>query len=125
MAIFDSIKECNSKVTTHAVGPTASMASIILQAGDHRKISANATLMIHVGSDEYVEDHVKNIDRWIKENKRIGKLADDILYSKIKKKKPRFARKTFEDLLLFDTIYTAKQAMEMGLVDEIVEHKEF
>ena len=29
MAIYDAIKECNSKVITHAVGPCYSMASII------------------------------------------------------------------------------------------------
>lgn len=124
MAIYDAIKECDSKVITHVVGPTASMASIIFQAGDERIISSNATLMIHIGSDEYDEDHALNIERWIKENKRIGKIADNILYQKIKQKKPRFKKESFDQLLVFDTIYTAKQAVEMGLADRTAPHKE-
>lgn len=125
MAIIDAIKECDSKVITHVVGPTSSMASIIFQAGDERVISANATLMIHIGSDEYPEDHALNVKRWIKENERIGKQADDILYNRIRQKKPRFKRNKFEEILTFDTIYTAKQAIEMGLADRIAEHKAF
>jgi len=125
MAIIDAIKECQSRVTTHVVGPTSSMASIIFQAGDERIISSNATLMIHIGSDEYHEDHAMNIKRWIKENERIGKIADDILYKRIKEKKPRFTREKFNELLTFDTIYTAKQAIEMGLAEKIAEHKSY
>lgn len=125
MAIYDAIKECNSKVTTHAVGPTYSMASIIFQAGDHRVISSSTSLMIHIGDEGYDDDHPKNIERWMKENKRIGDLADMILYEKIKQKKPKFTKKKFQELLTFDTIYPAKKAIEMGLADEIAEHKVF
>lgn len=125
MAIFDAIKECNSKVITHVVGPTSSMASIIFQAGDERIISSSATLMIHMGNEEYDSDHKLNIKRWIKENDRIGQVADDILYKKITEKKPRFTKAKFNQLLTFDTIYTANQAIEIGLADRIAEHKSF
>ena len=125
LAIIDAIKECNSKVITHVIGCAWSMGAIIMQAGDHRKISSNATVMIHVGSDSYPEDHSMNIKRWIKDSERIGKDADDILFNRIKEKKPRFTRKKFEELLVFDTIYTAQKSLEMGLTDEIAEHKEF
>lgn len=125
LAIFDAIKECNSTVTTHAVGPCWSMGAIIFQAGDTRFISPNATLMIHIGQSEYPEDHNLNIERWIAENKRIGKIADDILYKKIKQKKPRFNKQKFNELLVFDTIYPAEKAIEMGLADVIAEHKSY
>jgi ATP-dependent protease ClpP protease subunit len=125
MQIFDAIKECHSKVTVHAVGPCYSMSSVILQAADHRKISANATVMIHVGSEEYPEDHALNVKRWIEENKRIEKETTDILYQRIKEKKNRFQRKQLDKLLTFDTIYTAEQAIDMGLADKIEEHKGF
>lgn len=125
MAIIDAIKECQSKVITHAVGPAHSMGAVILQAGDKRLISANATLMIHIGKAEVPEDHTHNVDRWYKECKRLGKIADDILFDKIKKKKPRFQRKKFEEIITFDTIYSAEKAIEMGLADRIVEHKSF
>lgn len=125
MAIIDAILECQSKVITHAVGPCYSMAAIIFQAGDERLISANATLMIHVGEEGYDSDHPKNLERWIRENKRQGDIADNILFNKIKEKKPRFKKERFKELLTFDTIYTAKQAIDMGLADSIEEHKSF
>lgn len=125
MAIIDAIRECNSKVITHAVGSCYSMAAIILQAGDERLISANASLMIHLGDEGYESDHPKNIDRWLKENRRIGQKADQILYEKIKSVKPRFKKEQLEELLVFDTIYTSDQAIKMGLADKIAEHKSY
>lgn len=125
LEIVDAIKECNSKVTIHIVGPCFSMGAIIAQAADYRKISKNATMMIHTGKDSYPEDHPLNNERWIKENKRIGSIADDILFKKIKKKKPRFKKEAFNKLLVFDTIYTAIEVIDMGLADIIVEHKGF
>lgn len=125
MAMFDAIKECNSRVVTHAVGPCYSVGSIIFQAGDWRKISLNASLMVHVGSSTVPEDHNLNVDRWVAEFKRIGKIADDILFNRIKKKKPKYNRKLFNNLLLFDTVMPAEKAIEMGLADEIAEHRAY
>jgi ATP-dependent Clp protease, protease subunit len=123
MAIIDAIKECHSRVTTHAVGPCWSMGAIIFQAGDFRKISANATVMIHYGSQEYSEDHSLNIERWIAENKRIGEEADLILFNSLKRKNPKLTKKQFEKLLIFDTILEAPKVLELGLADKIEEHK--
>ena len=125
MEIVDAIKECGSKVIIHAVGPCWSMGAIIFQAGDYRKISKNATVMIHVGSQEYPEDHTLNIERWIAENKRVGGVADNMLFQKLKKKNVRLTKKQFDKLLQFDTIYTAEDVIENGLADEIVSHREF
>ena len=88
-------------------------------------VSASATVMIHIGNQGYPEDHALNIERWIAESKRIGDIADNILFRKIKMKKPRFRKQKFDELLIFDTIYTANQAIEMGLADKIAEHKSF
>lgn len=125
MEIVDAIKECNSRVVIHAVGPCWSMGAIIFQAGDYRKISKNATIMIHIGNQEYPEDHTLNIERWINENKRVGQIADNMLYTRLKKKNKRLTKKQFDKLLEFDTIYTAEAALENGLADEIVSHREF
>lgn len=125
MEIVDAIKECNSKVTIHAVGPCWSMGAIIFQAGDYRKISKNATIMIHTGTSEYPEDHALNMERWIAEDKRIGGVADQILFDKLKKKNIKLTKKQFDRLLEFDTIYTAEAALENGLADEIAQHREF
>lgn len=125
MAIYDAIRECHSKVITHTVGVCHSMAGVIFQAGDVRLMSPNATLMVHEGSDGFGPDHPKNIERWVKESIRISKITDDILFKRIKQKKPRYKKSDFQNLLLFDTIYTAKETIEMGLADKLTEHKEF
>ena len=57
MQIYDALKECVSKVVIQIVGPCWSMGSIIAQAGDHIKISQNATMMIHMGQQNYPEDY--------------------------------------------------------------------
>lgn len=123
LAIFDAIKECNSKVTTHAVGPCWSMGACILQAGDYRKISANATVMIHSGEMELGADHIKNVERWYKEFKRVGDVYDEIILKKIRDKKPRFKKTTLDNIMTFDTIYKADDVLAMGLADVIEDHK--
>lgn len=125
LAIFDAIKECHSKVITHAVGPCWSMGACILQAGDYRKISANSTIMIHAGEMELEADHPKNIERWYKEFKRVGDIYDEVILKKIKEKKPRFQKKRLNDIMIFDTIYKANDVIDMGLADLIEEHKTF
>jgi len=125
MAIFDAIKECDSKVIVHAVGICWSMGAIILQAGDKRLISENATLMVHEGDLSIPESHKSNAERWIKEYERLDKLTDKLLLDKIRIKHPRFTKKKLKEMLIFDTILTAEQAIELGLADEIAEHKEF
>ena len=125
LAIIDAIRECKSKVITHAVGPCWSMGACILQAGDERLISANATIMIHAGQIILPEDHVVNVDRWHREYKRINKVYDEIIFKKIKEKRPRFTEKKLTDIMKFDTIYTAEQAIAMGLADKVEEHRSF
>lgn len=123
LAIYDAIKECRSEVITHAVGPCWSMGAIILQAGDQRIISQNATVMIHEGSTGFDEDHVKNIERWYKEDQRIGKVCDQILFEKMKEKNPKFTMKKLQQMNIFDTILTAEEAVKYGLAQKIAEHK--
>ena len=125
LAIVDAIKECRSKVITHAVGPCWSMGACILVSGDERKISRNATVMIHAGEMGIDPDHPRNVDRWIKEFTRVGDIYDTLILQAIQKKKPRFQKKKLKDIMVFDTIYQADQVIGMGLADIIEEYKEF
>lgn len=125
MEIFDAIKECNSKVTIHAVGPCWSMGSVILQAGDFRLISPSATVMIHLGTSAYPENHVLTQKQWIEEHDRIEKETQEILYKKMKEKDLKFTKAKLQKLLTFDTIYTAEDTIKVGLADKIEDHKSF
>ena len=52
-ALIDFIRDLRAKnhtVTTHGIGMIASMAAVILQAGDKRVMGANAMMLLHEGS---------------------------------------------------------------------------
>lgn len=125
LAIYDAIKECDSKVVAHVVGACWSIGAVILQAADERIMSPNATLMIHIGTDGHSEDHAMTIERWIEEHKKIEDISQDILLDRIKEKQPKFTRSKLQKLLMFDTIYRVDEAIEMGLADSEVVHKGF
>lgn len=72
MVLFDGIVElrrAGHRVITKAQGEAASIAGILLQAGDERVMSAESWLMIHqasyiaIGSHYKVEDMVRWVDR--------------------------------------------------------------
>lgn len=122
LAIYDAIRECQSNVIIHCVANCWSAGAIILQAGDVRKISKNATVMLHVGNSD-ISDHSENFKRWAKEHERLGQVFEDILYEKMREKKSDFRKSQLKKMLMFDTILVADQAVVLGLVDEVVEHK--
>ncbi len=69
MALFDCIQELRRKghfITTRALGMAASMAGILLQAGDKRVISREAYLLIHEISAGAVG--------------KIGEMEDDMIF---------------------------------------------
>lgn len=118
-AIYDLIAGCNNHVRGMVYGEAASSASIFFQACDERLMSPNSELMIHIGSEGSPEDHPENKARWDAKYKRDGEWMREIYLERIKEVKPRFTRKKLTDLLRFDTILTAKEAIELGLCDRI------
>jgi len=115
--LFDFIQELRSRghcVTTGSLGMAASMAGILLQAGDRRWIGHQAWLMIHraafgaVGKTFEIEDEVA----WIKriEARILDIFAKRSTLSKVKIKR-NWDRK--------DWWISSDEALELGLVDEI------
>ena len=115
--LFDFIQDLRSrkhKITTGSLGMAASMAGILLQAGDRRWIGHQCWMMIHraafgaIGKTYEVEDEVKLV-------KRIEERCVDIFVSRSKltrlKVKRNWDRK--------DWWIDADQCLEYGLVDEI------
>lgn len=123
LAMYDAIRECQNQVITHAIGPIWSMGSIIFQAGDKRIISRNATIMIHAGRVELPDEHPRIVKAWSQEFERVNEVCDDIILNRIREKKPNFKKNKLKDETIFDKIYTAEEALELGLVDEIVDYK--
>ena len=121
MAIYDAIKSCKNRVTIIVYGHAMSMGSIILQAADHRIMMPHSRLMIHVGSNGFY-GHSTNFDRWAEENKRINEEMYAIYLKRIKEIKPRFKKDKVVEICKFDSFYTAKETVALGLADEVYDY---
>lgn len=120
LAIYDAIKGCSNHVRGMIYGEACSMASYILQACDERLMSPHSYLMIHEGVTGLDgEMHPKIKEAWDKHEKIQDKQLRDIFMQKIKEKHPRYTKTKLESLLVFDTILTPKQSIELGLADRI------
>ena len=121
MAIYDAIRGCKNFVRGVVNGQASSSASLILQACDTRLITPSSYMLIHLGTESYPEDHPLNIKRQIEKSDRDEKWAVDVYLRQIKKKHPRYTKTKLDKLLQFDSILNSKEALELGLVDEIKE----
>lgn len=119
LAMYDRIRACPCHVVIEAGGYVMSAASIIMQAGDMRRMHKHATMMIHHGSEEF-SGHTKNFQSWAKESERIEKKMYVIYLERIRQKQPKFSERRLKDMMNFDLFLTAEKTVELGLADEII-----
>lgn len=120
VGIYDAIKNAKSHVTIKVLGMAMSMGSVILQAADDRIIAPSAKMMIHYGETGIPETHSKNVKKWADENDRINVEMENIYMEKMKVKNPELKLKQLQKMLNFDTILSAKEAVDLGLADKII-----
>jgi ATP-dependent Clp protease protease subunit len=115
--LFDFVQELRSKghkVTTGSLGMAASMAGILLMAGDVRWIGHQSWMMIHraafgaYGKTYEIEDEVKFVRRIEERILDIFTLRSDLSKTKIKR---NWDRK--------DWWLSADECLKLNLVDEI------
>jgi ATP-dependent Clp endopeptidase proteolytic subunit ClpP len=115
--LFDFIQELRAsghKIITGSLGMAASMAGILLQAGDVRWIGHQAWMMIHraafgaIGKTYEVEDEVRLV-------KRIEQRIVDIFTSRSKLTNQKIKRNWDRK----DWWIDADECLQLGLVDEI------
>tara|TARA_Y100000588_G_scaffold390437_1_gene495912 strand:+ start:8939 stop:9670 length:732 start_codon:yes stop_codon:yes gene_type:complete len=115
--LFDFVQELRTKghkITTGSLGMAASMAGILLQAGDVRWIGHQSWMMIHraafgaIGKTYEVEDEVKLV-------KRIEDRILDIFTSRSKLTRQKLRRNWDRK----DWWIDADECVKVGLVDEI------
>ncbi len=119
LAIFDAIRACKNHVTITVYGKALSMGAIILMAADKRVMSLNARLMIHYGSF-MIDANAKDAYEWMKDNKKVDRLMEEIFLEKMREKNPKFTLKMLQKMLNADFIMDARQAVELGLADSIL-----
>ena len=111
--ILMAIKNASTYTTTINDGIAFSMAGVILQAGDERKMVDFGQLMIHDPSfsgKEPENDKQKDVLQRIKDS------LVQIFAGATRRKKPT----TIAKLMNEETFFTAQEAMDAGLIDEII-----
>lgn len=117
LALFDFLRGLSDDghyITVGATGMAASMAGILIQAGDHRWMSAEAWYMIHraafmaVGKTYEIEDEVQWVKRIEKRIINVFTSRSTLTAAKIKR---NWDRK--------DWWLDSDQCLDLGLVDEI------
>lgn len=115
--IYNMLKRYNGAVTVHIDGLAASIASVIAMAGDRIVMPENALLMIHNAwaiSEGNAGEHRRMAD----ELERVDVLIRDV-YAARSKQEPQ----AIADYMAAETWFTAAEALEAGLVDEIEANK--
>lgn len=116
LAIYDTMQYIKPDICTICMGQAASMGALLLAAGAHGKRSAlpNSRIMIHQplggvqGQATDIEIHAKEI---IKIKERINQILSKHTGNDIKKIESDSDRNFFMD---------AKEALEYGLIDEVI-----
>jgi ATP-dependent Clp protease protease subunit len=118
LAIYDTMQFLKCDITTYCVGQAASMGAVLLAAGAEGKRYAlpNARIMIHqpLGG---AQGQATDINIQAQEIMRIKQILNGILAS--------HSGRSIEDLEKDtdrDNFMSAEQAVEYGLVDEVVSH---
>lgn len=123
IAIFDAIQACKSHITIRVFGNACSMGSVILQSADERIMAPNAVQMIHYGSSS-IEDHNKTVLKHVEEIKRGDVWMEKMYLNKIQEKQPLFRLPRLKNMLSHDTYLTAKESVELGLADKVLNEED-
>jgi len=119
-AIYDTMQYIKPDVQTVCLGQAASAAAVLLAAGTKGKrlILPNARVLIHQPAMEQDFGKATEIEIQAKEMLRMRTWLEETL-SKHTGQDVEKIRKDIE----VDTILTAQQAKDYGMVDEVLEHR--
>jgi len=117
LAIYDTMQIVKPDIATICVGQAASMAAVLLAGGTKGKRYAlpNARMMIHQGSAGF-QGTPADIDIHAREILRYRALLNEILAKHTGQPAQRIENDTDRDFFM-----SAKEALEYGLIDEILE----
>jgi ATP-dependent Clp protease protease subunit len=131
LAIYDTMQYIKCPVRTIVMGQACSMGSFLAQAGEPGKriVLPESRTMIHrvssgtpgtSGSVHVQELQMEDTIRHFEESKKVNKRLTELYV------KHNTAGKTYEELfetMKFDTFLTAKEAVENGFADKVVEER--
>jgi len=120
LAIYDTMQQIQPPVATYAVGVTASMGTVLLAAGTkgHRYALPHATVHMHPAGGS-TQGYAPDVAIQYKELMRVEDLIHKLLAQHTGQSEEQITADFDRDRFM-----TAKEAVEYGLVDQILEQAE-
>jgi ATP-dependent Clp endopeptidase proteolytic subunit ClpP len=115
LSIYDGMRAC-PEVRTVGYGEVCSMGAVILQAAAVRELMPNAVVMVHPGYSSVGFDHDENTQRTAEYSKQMRDRCCEILAERM-----GITLKRFLSRFTWDTYLSARQAVELGLADRVLE----
>jgi ATP-dependent Clp protease, protease subunit len=121
LAIYDTIQYIKPKVSTLCMGQAASMAAILLAAGEKGKRFAlpHARIMLHQPMGGF-QGQATDVEIQAKEILRLREDLNQILMDHTGKALDQISRDTDRDFFM-----SGAQAKEYGLIDEVITERSF
>lgn len=115
MAIYERLRglACPANITVY--GEASSSASIILQAGTHRVLGKHAVIVVHDGVAG-IEGSPKDVEAFAVAS-RNARLTMYRIYSE----RTGLSAEYWEGVCAHDKYFSANEALDVGLIDEILE----
>lgn len=118
VAIYNQLKNHSAEVTIYVDGVAASAASLIAMAGDNLIMNTGSLLMIHEAST-VAWGNKGEIKKTLNALEGIDKSIIDIYMTKYTGE-----RDEIETMLVGETWFTASEAIDLGLADEVEDTKD-
>ncbi len=117
LAIYDTMQQVRAPVSTYAVGGTASMGTVLLAAGTrgYRYALPHATIHMHPAGGS-AQGYAPDVEIQYKELKRVEDLIHTLLAHHTGQSVEQIAADFDRDRFM-----TATEAVEYGLVDQVLE----
>jgi ATP-dependent Clp protease protease subunit len=117
LAVYDTMQQVRAPVSTIAVGVTASMGTVLLAAGTkgYRYALPHATVHMHPAGGS-AQGYAPDVEIQYKELKRV----EDLLHEMLARHTGQPVKQIASDFDR-DRFMTAEEAVEYGLVDQVLE----
>ena len=117
LAIYDTMQYVKNDVTTICIGQAASMAALLLAAGEPKKRLAlpNSRILIHQPSMGGLSGQATDIDIHAREILRMREITNQLLAKHSGQKLDKVEKDVERDFIM-----NAQQAKEYGIIDDII-----
>ena len=117
MAIYDTMQYVKNDVTTICIGQAASMAALLLAAGEPKKRLAlpNSRILIHQPSMGGLSGQATDIDIHAREILRMREITNQLMAKHTSQKLEKVEKDVERDFIM-----NSQQAKEYGIIDDII-----